>query len=624
MVKTNTTMGEGATGNSVPMTAQRRPPGKAAPHSRKLHLGHFAFMRSVVQGVDTRGSWDRYLRLEGEHDDIRNVRRTIQWIRDEFAAAAKRHDRPGTARLVQIDASRIPEKAARLPSLEEFVEEQGLYDFSEAEQLEYYHERYGAQTSNESRRARLIAKQLDALSWLERLEAQAPPKATDPLDTWIHPDLAAHCAAVGIRTIRQLVDRINGLGMRWWAGIPAVGVTKARRVTDWLRANESSIGMRIGAHVNVKRSALGIESLARVVQPATAIVPLEKLVIPAELDGANGLNRAPHHLCQIPVKTDLEAVLSWIRAKQGLSPDEKAALKRKRGKDPSAPETGLAWLDYLSNTQRAYRKEAERFILWTVVERGRALASVAPDDCTAYCGFLANPTPVERWCAPRGREKWSPLWRPFEGPLSPRARRQAVVILKNLFAYLLEKGYLLDNPWATVPTPDADNQTNSTPSISPSQWQLVASRLDQLPVTSARTRMRVALQLADATGLRLSEVVRLRVDDLRRQRYAGAAEQGRGEDGDGWELAVTGKTGRHRTVPIPKNVVNAVSSYLVSRGLSADLCHPANQGVYLIGKAVDVAERAPWAPGEIRDVDPKAGISTATLAKDFRRLTVMS
>ena len=48
---------------------------------RKLHLGHFAFMRAVVQGLDTRDSWDRYLRLEGEHDDVRNVRRTIQWMR---------------------------------------------------------------------------------------------------------------------------------------------------------------------------------------------------------------------------------------------------------------------------------------------------------------------------------------------------------------------------------------------------------------------------------------------------------------------------------------------------------------------------------------------------------------
>jgi hypothetical protein len=37
----------------------------------ELHSGHFAFMRAAVQGVDARASWDRYLRLEGEHVDAR-------------------------------------------------------------------------------------------------------------------------------------------------------------------------------------------------------------------------------------------------------------------------------------------------------------------------------------------------------------------------------------------------------------------------------------------------------------------------------------------------------------------------------------------------------------------------
>ena len=29
-------------------------------------------------------------------------------------------------------------------------------------------------------------------------------------------------------------------------------------------------------------------------------------------------------------------------------------------------EQGLDWLQALSNTQRAYRKEAERFLLWAI------------------------------------------------------------------------------------------------------------------------------------------------------------------------------------------------------------------------------------------------------------------
>ena len=35
-------------------------------------------------------------------------------------------------------------------------------------------------------------------------------------------------------------------------------------------------------------------------------------------------------------------------------------------------------------TQRAYRKEAERLILWAIVERGKALSSLNTEDAVAY------------------------------------------------------------------------------------------------------------------------------------------------------------------------------------------------------------------------------------------------
>ena len=98
---------------------------------RKFTPGHFAFMRAVVQGIDVRASWDRYLRTEGEHDDLRKVRSTIAWMRTEFAAAARRHARPGTARLILFEADEVPE-APGLPSLAAFAAERGLEDFSEA------------------------------------------------------------------------------------------------------------------------------------------------------------------------------------------------------------------------------------------------------------------------------------------------------------------------------------------------------------------------------------------------------------------------------------------------------------------------------------------------------------
>ena len=87
------------------------------PTLRRLHRSHFAFMRALAQGLDARQSWERYLRLEGEATDLRTVRKTVAWIRDAFAAAATREHKPGTARLILLDASRFA-LAPALPSQE--------------------------------------------------------------------------------------------------------------------------------------------------------------------------------------------------------------------------------------------------------------------------------------------------------------------------------------------------------------------------------------------------------------------------------------------------------------------------------------------------------------------------
>ncbi len=581
-----------------------------AARARKLHLGHFAFMRAVAQGLDTRDSWDRYLRIEGDHDDIRNVRRTIAWIRDEFAAAAKRHDRFGTARLVQIDATRIADPEPALPSLEEFAAQRGLLDFSEAEQLEYYEEEYGNRTQQQSRRARLIARQLDALSWLERQVAQ-PPQSGDAVAAWLHPDLAVRLEAAGVITVRQLVERINGLGRRWWGGIRAIGAAKAERIMDWLRSHEASIGLRIGAHVQVKRSKLYAHELARVVPRATAIVPLEKFIVPAELDGSNGLYRAPQKLCLMHATNDYEAILIWIRSRHGLSPEQKTALQRQRGIDPGAPEGPMAWLNYLSHTQRAYRKEAERFLLWAIVQHGKPLSSMTLDDCEAYRRFLADPTPADRWCGTRAREKWSPLWRPFEGPLSPRAQRQAVTILKSMYKFLVDQCYLIGNPWNGVSMPKAHTRIDRGRSFTQAQWDFIEQQLGLLPDTSANHRLRFALHFFYATGLRLAEAAAATVDHLNWVSYPPDSDDA--HPVDGWELTVLGKGGKERVVPVPLDVIGELSTYLVARGLDPDPEHPLSQGAYLLGKAVDVAERAPWSPADTLAVDQKSGIAATTL-----------
>ena len=45
-------------------------------------------------------------------------------------------------------------------------------------------------------------------------------------------------------------------------------------------------------------------------------------------------------------------------------------------------------------TLRAYTKEVERFLLSSVVVRGKALSSLVVDDCEVYKDFLKNPDPA--------------------------------------------------------------------------------------------------------------------------------------------------------------------------------------------------------------------------------------
>ena len=88
--------------------------------------------------------------------------------------------------------------------------------------------------------------------------------------------------------------------------------------------------------------------------------PLEKFIVPAELDGTRGLYRRPQAQCLLKATNDYQAILAWLRSKHGLTPEQKAHLKaRRRQRDVMGNhgvEQGMDWLQALSNTQRAYTR----------------------------------------------------------------------------------------------------------------------------------------------------------------------------------------------------------------------------------------------------------------------------
>lgn len=522
---------------------------KSVSHSpRRLSRAHFAFARAVAQGVDERESWVRYMALEGEHTDVRTVRKTVQWMREEFAAAAARCNKPGTARLVRMDPELLAD-TAQLPTVDEFAASEGWEDFSHEELLVAYADRFGVSTQKRSPRARVIAKQLEALAWLERLVA-VEPGSGDEVAAWFAPPLARMLQGSGLPTLFTLAERINGMGQGWYRGIRGIGAGKALRIAEWMKSNQMVTGLAIGAHAFARRTSLTASSLATVVPAATELRPLEKFIIPSALDGSQGKYRGPAEHCLLLASNGKEAVETWL------------ASKRQGANGPWSP------------TQRAYRKEAERLILWAVLERGKALSSLSVEDAFAYMAFLEQPAAA--WCGPRHHQRWSPLWRPFEGPLKPAAAAQALTILRSLYAWLNQQVYLVGNPFAAVPRP----RTPVKPigwgrTLTQEQMKYVLQYLKGLPESEPNRRLKLAVPWLYFCGLRLQEMVNARCGHLQ------------GVNADGWLLDVVGKGGKFRTLPVPAQLVGQLSRCMVDLGMPSDPMNPEVATVPILWRVED-------------------------------------
>jgi hypothetical protein len=175
-----------------------------------------------------------------------------------------------------------------------------------------------------ARHARAIAHAIEVLPTLVAPE----PLIGDDIARWLAPRAVRALQAQGIKTLAALTVRIPRR-RRWWTAVPGLGATSARQIEAFFVAHPQ------------------LTERARALVPMPApqyITPWELLAVPQEVDGSQGTLRAPQATCTLSASNHYDAVHAW------LALHESAA------------------------TQRAYRKEAERLILWAIVERGRALS----------------------------------------------------------------------------------------------------------------------------------------------------------------------------------------------------------------------------------------------------------
>lgn len=358
-------------------------------------------------------------------------------------------------------------------------------------------------------RARVVLQAIETV----RLLPTPAPLVTDRVNQWLPARAARALEAHGIKTLADLTVRVSRR-RRWWPAVPGLGATGARQIEVFFASHPE------------------LTERARALIPIAAqhdVVPWDRLYVPEEVDGSHGTFRAPAATCTLRANNDYEAVQAWL----GLH--EAAA------------------------TQRAYRKEAERLILWAVLERGRALTSLTTEDAIAYRAFLRHPTPSRRWVGP-ARPRTASDWKPFTGGLAPRSVAYALSVVGAMFRWLIQQRYTLANPFAGIKVRGASRSESTavTRVFSEGEWSLVQAVAERLEwghkwEAPAAQRLRFVLDFAYATGLRISELVAATLGQIQID-----------GQGDHW-LHLVGKGSKAGKVAMPMMARAALDQYLMHR-----------------------------------------------------------
>jgi integrase/recombinase XerD len=183
-------------------------------------------------------------------------------------------------------------------------------------------------------------------------------------------------------------------------------------------------------------------------------------------------------------------------------------------------ELGLA-----DNTLSGYRNDLEQFAAWLAAQQpASSLGSCRRDELFAYLAARSQPIPGKK----RG--------------YSARSTARLLSALRHFYRLLQRDGQIAEDPTLLV---DAPKLPRSLPkALAESE---VESLLRAPPDTALGLRDRAMLELMYATGLRVSELVGLRADQVNLRQGV---------------LRVTGKGGKERLVPIGELAADWLQRYL--------------------------------------------------------------
>jgi site-specific recombinase XerD len=386
--------------------------------------------------------------------------------------------------------------------------------------------------------------QLDRALELLRALPLPPPLIVDDVERWLPARAAKVLKAAEIKTLADLTLRIPR-SRSWWRAVPGFGPALASQVEKFFSANPE---LTERARALIQRDESG------------DVLPLERHVPRQHLDGTHGRNRAPAETCVLAAGNDLQAIHAWLA------------------------------LHEAATTQRAYRKEAERVLLWAVVQLGKPMSSLTTEDAIAYRAFLRGPTPKARWVGPH-RKREDPDWRPFTGNLAPRSVAYALTVVKSLFAWLVDQRYLMANPFSGVKVRGADKARaiDISHAFTGDEWVLIRTIANGLERAewepAAAERARFLLDFSYSTGLRPGELVEVKLIQIAPD-----------DQGDWW-VNIVGKGAKARSAALPPLGESALIRYLLARGLPLDprQWHPTTPLVAAIDGEGRISATRLWA-----------------------------
>jgi integrase len=379
----------------------------------------------------------------------------------------------------------------------------------------------------------ITTRALDILIQAAEMPKPAPSRS-QKISQWFRPKTVSAFKAEGVLTLGDLVDLINRRGPGWWRSVPRIGAGRADAILRFLHRWPDELG-----DVGVEETHGDLSDsfhLLPVLDPARKreLAPLGTFQLPSWLSGTDGVNRSPA-FCFISARNDLEAINSYLNRYKGQV-----------------------------HTERAYRKELERFILWCALVACKPMSSLLVDDCEAYKNFLRAPLP--EFCGPR-TVKTSKRWKPFaDEPMSAASQKQAILVLRGAFDWLVKVRYLAGNPWVAVKDPKVVKQADEMQidrALTRSAWDAVIEVLTRRASVAENYQDRVALAailLMGDSGLRRAEVAGARRHNMKPSRHAAGV----------WMLSVLGKRSVIRKVPVSQRTVDALRMHWRDRGLDFD------------------------------------------------------